>query len=140
MEHKVDLQWLGDMAFDAEMPGGKITLDAEEHVGGQGKGVRPKPLMLTAMAGCTGMDVASLMKKMRLKVDKFQVDVKANLTDEHPKHYENVEVHYYFYGDDLNEEKLKKCVDLSYERYCGVIYMFKQFTEVKPVIHFNDDV
>ena len=139
MAHEITINWIGDMAFDAKLPGGEITMDADEKVGGTGKGVRPKPLMLTALAGCTGMDVVSLMKKMRLKVDKFHVDVKADLTDEHPKHYENVEVHYYFYGNDLNEEKLKKCVDLSYERYCGVIYMFKQFTEVTPVIHFNEE-
>ncbi|HCQ30131.1 MAG TPA: osmotically inducible protein OsmC [Flavobacteriales bacterium] len=137
MAHEITINWIGDMAFDAKLPGGEITLDVDESVGGTGKGVRPKPLMLTALAGCTGMDVVSLMKKMRLKVDKFYVDVKADLTEEHPKHYKNVEVHYYFEGSDLDEKKLKKCVDLSYERYCGVIYMFKQFTEVKPFIHFN---
>ncbi len=138
MEHTVNIKWQGAMAFDAMLPGGEITLDAEEKVGGTGRGVRPKPLMLTALAGCTGMDVASLMKKMRLEVDDFQVDVKAELTDEHPKHYKNVEVHYYFNGDNLNREKLQKCVDLSFDRYCGVIYMFKQFTTVTPVIHFNE--
>jgi putative redox protein len=139
MEHKITINWTGDMAFEAEVPGGKVTLDADDNFGGTGKGVRPKPLMLASLAGCTGMDVVSLMKKMRLDVDNFHVDVKADLTDEHPKHYQNVEVHYYFTGQNLDESKLKKCVDLSYERYCGVIYMFKQFTKVTPYIHFNEN-
>ena len=93
--------------------------------------------MLSGLAGCSGLDVAALIKKMKLKVDNFKIETEANLTEEHPKYYDKVAMHFHFYGDDLNEKKLQRAVDLSIEKYCGVMEMFRQFSELKIETHFH---
>jgi putative redox protein len=137
MNHHISTKWQGDMHFIADAPGGKINLDAAEDVGGQGKGNRAKPLMLTAIAGCTGMDVALMIKKMRLEVEDFSIDVTGELTEEHPKTYHSVHILYSFKGKNLDEAKLEKAVNLSFDKYCGVIEMFKKFAAVTKEIRFN---
>jgi len=139
MTHQVKLEWKGKMQFEAKVPGAVIPLDAAEAVGGEGKGSRSKPLMLTSLAGCTGMDVASLMKKMRAEADDLQIDVSGELTDEHPKYYKKVKVEYRFYGKNLKKEKLQKCVNLSVDRYCGVMEMFRQFAEIEIDVQFFEE-
>lgn len=136
MKHEIKTEWIEGMQFKATSEGGSIILDAAEDVGGKNDGLRPKPLMLTALAGCTSMDVASLMKKMRAESEKFDVEVIGNLTEEHPKHYDKVHVIYNFEGKNLKKDKLTKCVDLSIEKYCGVYAMFKHFATITHEINF----
>ena len=126
------------MRFDAIIDGNTISMDADPAVGGTNSGISPKPLMLAALIGCTGMDVASLLKKMRVNVDLFTVDTEANLTDEHPRYYDKVRVIYQFSGHGLDEAKIKKAVNLSIERYCGVFEMFKNFAELDTEIRITN--
>ena len=130
MENEISLKWNGDMSFDADISGHNVTIDAKAEVGGHEKGPTPKKLMLVSLAGCSGMDVASLIKKMRIEVDSLQINVKANLTEEHPKFYDKVHVTYLVKGDNVDKAKFQKAVDLSQERYCGVSEMFRQFSEL----------
>ena len=106
---------------------------------GEGKGYRPKALMLSGLAGCSGLDVAALIKKMKLEVDDFHIETIANLTDEHPKFYDAVTVEYHFHGSNLQEKKLQRAVNLSVEKYCGVMEMFRQFAkmEIKTIFHHH---
>jgi len=134
MKNKIEVSWKGQMLFESKAPEGNVMIDAGEEVGGQGKGLRPKAMMLTALAGCTAMDVASLLKKMRAEVDDFKIEVEANLTDEHPKFYDKVHVVYRFYGSDFKKDKIEKTVSLSVDRYCGVMEMFRKFSEVTTEI------
>jgi putative redox protein len=99
--------------------------------------VTPKALMLSSLAGCSGLDVVSLANKMKLDLDAFRIETKATLTEEHPRVYDKVTVEYHFEGSNLNEEKLKRCVELSVEKYCGVMEMFRQFAavDVKTIFH-----
>ncbi len=140
MEHKITTEWLGKMAFNSTVIGGEVALDADKSVGGQDKGVRPKSLMLSALSGCTGMDVTSLMKKMRIdeNVSKFTIKVSANLTEEHPKIYKDVHVIYSFEGKDMELKKLEKAVNLSVDRYCGVFEMFRRFANVSHEIVYKE--
>ena len=138
MKNLVTTKWLGGMAFESDNPSGhtiKIDVDAEN--GGENSGLRPKALMLSSLAGCSGLDVASLMKKMKLEVRAFEIQTEANLTDEHPKFYDADTISYHFFGSNLVEDKLQKTVDLSVERYCGVMEMFRQFAklEIKTFFH-----
>lgn len=126
----VTLQWLNKMAFEAEVNGHKIILDADPEVEGENRGPRPKPFMLTALGGCTGMDVISILKKMRVNVEKFSVKVKGDLTEEHPKYFYKMHVTYEFTGKDLPMDKLQKAVELSEERYCGVSAVYKKVMEL----------
>lgn len=129
--------WKKNMLFHTTNPAGELYIESSPEHGGEGTGLRPKALMLSSLAGCSGLDVASLMKKMKLDVDDFNIDIKAELTDEHPRYYNKVYMTFNFYGGNLNEAKLQKTVDLSIEKYCGVMAMFKKFAdvEVETVFH-----
>ena len=137
MEHQTSTIWTGNMSFEANFSSGKVQYDADEAVGGLGTGVRPKSTMLGALAGCTGMDVVSLLKKMRAEVDEFRIEVDGDLTEEHPKMYYTVVVRYYFKGSDLKKDKIEKAVDLSVNRYCGVFEMFRSFAKVSHEIIYE---
>ncbi len=130
----ITTKWIGGNAFESSNTSGntfKID-DAEDS-----DGLRPKSLMLSALAGCSGLDVVSLIRKMKLDVEEFHMETIANLTEEHPKHYDAVTFEFHFHGNNLNEKKLHKAVDLSVEKYCGVMEMFRKFAkmEVKTVFH-----
>ena len=134
----ITTKWLGNMAFESNNPSGhSFKIDIAKEDGGNGSGMRPKALMLSSLAGCSGLDVASLIKKMKLEVEEFTIETIANLTDEHPKFYDTVTIEYHFHGSNLKEDKLQKAVDLSVEKYCGVMEMFRRFAEleIKTVFH-----
>ena len=131
---KIHIDWQGDMSFEADIDGQKLVLDAAPEVGGGNKGPRPKPLMLVALAGCTGMDVVSMLKKMRVELDGLRIWVEAEQTEEHPKHYSSMKVIYEFKGKDLPMDKLEKAVNMSEERYCGVSAVYKKAMPVSTEI------
>ncbi len=133
---KIVLNWKEGVHFESEGPGGNVLIDGSQAVGGQDKGLRPKALMLSALAGCSGIDIASLFKKMRVTVDTFSIDVEAELTEEHPKFYHKVWVTFNFYGTDLDQKKIEKAVNLSVDRYCGVMEMFRQFATIETKIKY----
>ena len=137
MTHQISVSRLNDFKFSADLPGGSIVYDANVEIGGSDEGLRPKPTMLGALAGCTGMDVVSLLKKMRAEVETFRIEIDGELTDEHPKFYKTVEVRYYFSGLDLKKDKIEKAVNLSVTRYCGVYEMFRSFAKVKHSINYE---
>ena len=136
--HTVTTTWKGKMQFESINPSGETFLinAAAEH-GGEGAGLRPKALMLSSLAGCSGLNVASLIEKMKLEVADFKIETIANLTEEHPKVYDAVTVEYHFYGNNLNEAKLQRAVDLSVEKYCGVMEMFRQFAKIDIKVLFH---
>jgi len=130
----VSAKWLDNMAFEAEANGHKIMLDAKPEVGGENRGPRPKPFMLAALGGCTAMDGISILKKMRVEVEKFNVYVEGDLTEEHPKQFYKMHVVYEVTGKNLPMDKLKKAVELSEERYCGVTAVYKKVMELTSEI------
>jgi len=134
----VTTKWLDNMAFESEADGHKIILDANPEMGGEDLGPRPKPLMLVALGGCSGMDVISILKKMRVVPDKFNVQVEGELTEEDPKHFYKIHVIYEFTGKDLPMDKLKKAVELSEEKYCGVGAVYKKTMELTSEIKVID--
>ena len=121
----VNTRWLENMAFETKINGHRIILDAEPHVGGEDLGPRPKPFMLAALGGCTGMDVISILRKMRVEVKSFNVRVIGDLVEEHPRRFHRMHVIYEFEGEDLPLDKLEKAVSLSEDRYCGVSAVYK---------------
>lgn len=131
---KVKVSWMDTMAFEGEVNGHKIVIDADEKVGGKDRGPRPKPFMLLSLAGCTAMDVISILKKMRVEVKDFDVSVSGELTEDHPKQFTSMHVTYEFWGKDLPMAKLEKAVSLSEDRYCGVSAIYKKVMEVTSEI------
>lgn len=134
MKHIVDMAWTDKLAFEGDMDGHKVIVDATEEAGGSDLGPRPKKLMLTALAGCTGVDVIMILKKMKVDVEAFNVIVEADVTEEHPKQYYKMKVIYQFKGKDLPMEKLEKAVKLSEEKYCGVTAAYRKAMEMETEI------
>ncbi len=137
MKVTTDCTWKEGMAFEAVMDGHKIVIDATPEVGGKDLGPRPKPLMLLSLAGCTGMDVVSILDKMKQKPSWFNVKVEAEQTEEHPKHYKEFTVIYQFKkSDNLDPGKVEKAVLLSQERYCGVSALLAKAAELDHRIEY----
>ena len=129
--------WKENMVFESDNPSGEtLFMDAPDE-GIENKGLRPKALMLSSLAGCSGLDVVSLLKKMRAEVDDFKMVVHGELTEEHPRYYHKVVIEYHFYGSDLQEDKINKAVKLSVDQYCGVMEMFRQFAKVSTEVYLH---
>ena len=94
---KSHTKWLGGLAFESTNPGGIITIDASKEQGGSGEGLRPKALMLNSLAGCSAMDIANLVGKMRAEIDTFTIDVEGDLTDTEVQTYHTFRVTYNFF-------------------------------------------
>jgi len=134
MKESVSTKWVNNMVFESEINGHKILIDAIPESGGENRGPRPKSFMLGALGGCTAMDVISILKKMRVEVDKFNVIVEGDLTEEFPKHFYKMHVIYEFTGKELPMDKLQKAVALSEEKYCGVSAVYKKVMELSSEI------
>ena len=130
MKHTVDTAGLGNMKFDAVVSGHHVAMDALPVVGGSDEGARPKELMLAALAGCTGMDVVSILRKMRSEPEALNIRVEAEMTETHPKHYTAMHIIYEFTGKELDMEKLDKAVKLSQDQYCGVSAAYRKGMEI----------
>lgn len=130
MTDRITTNWQGDMCFSSEINGHTIKIDANEQAGGKNLGPRPKPLMLLALAGCTGMDVISILRKMRVIPKDFKIDVSGELTDTHPKQYKSMHITYIFKGTDLDVKKIEKAISLSQNNYCGVSALYAKAINV----------
>ena len=140
MNHTIEINWEGNMLFEAIVNGHKIIMDADFNNFGNNAGPRPKTLILTALAGCTGMDVVSLLKKMKVEVDDFKISVDGELTDKHPIYYHKIHIKYMFKGNNLDEdmEKIKKAIHLSQTKYCGVSAMLSKAAQITYEINVID--
>ena len=134
MKHVIDMAWTDKIAFETDMDGHKVIIDATERTGGSDLGPRPKKLMLTSLAGCTGIDVILILKKMKVVPDAFNVIVEAELSEDYPIHYNKVNIIYQFKGRDLPMKKLEKAIELSETKYCGVSYVYRKAMEMTTEI------
>lgn len=131
---KVITRWLGNMAFEGDIDGHRIIIDALPAAGGENRGARPKPLMLLALGGCTGMDIVSMLKKMKVDFQGLQVIVEGDITDDYPKHYHTMHVVYEITGKNIPGDKVRKAVELSEEKYCGVSAVYKKYVKMSSEI------
>ena len=136
MGQTIEARWAMGMAFEGSVNDHQVMLDAHSKFGGEDKGPRPKPLLLLSLAGCTGMDVVSLLAKMRVEVEDFNIIVNGEMTDEHPKYYHKIHITYQFKGKDINTSKVEKAVNLSQDKYCGVSYMLKKAADITYDIEY----
>ncbi|MPL93193.1 Protein YhfA [bioreactor metagenome] len=138
MKTSVNGKWIGKMAFEAEVSGHKLIMDAPDAAGGEDQGPRPKELMMAALLGCTGMDVVSILDKMRVEYDSLDIRIESELTEENPKHYSAMHIIYSFRGKDLPMDKLEKAVMLSQDKYCGVSVVYRKAMPVTHEIRVNE--
>lgn len=137
MKSELNLRWTGKMSFCTEIDGHKLSFDAADTFGGENKGPRPKALIMASLAGCTAMDVVSLLEKMRVSYKTFDIHVVADLADDHPKRYNGIKLIYKLSGDNIDLEKVNKAIRLSEERYCGVWATLKNSVKISYEIEIN---
>ncbi len=133
-KHSIRTEWKGNLAFEADVNGHTVRMDAPVDGGGENSGASPKRLQLVALSGCTGMDVVTILHKMRIDIEKVTIEVQGNVTDEHPKYYSKMHVIYEFSGKNLPMDKLEKAVKMSEETYCGVEALYRKAIEVTSEI------
>lgn len=127
----VRLKWNGEMRFVAENEtGAKVTVDTGPAYGGSGKYPTPMQMVAMALGGCTGMDIVSILKKMRVDLKTFEIEMALTRRQEHPKYYEEIKMTYVLSGDNLTEDKVRKAADLSNEKYCSVGIMLKDKAKI----------
>jgi putative redox protein len=107
-----------------------VMLDGPEELGGADAAARPKELILFGFAGCTGMDVASILTKRRRTLDRFEIQVEADVADTHPKVFTHIHLTFLFKGKDLTPKEVERAIELSRTKYCGVWAMLKQAVDI----------
>jgi|SRR6185437_11798316 len=137
MDHKISSQWMGKMQFNALVNGHTIVMDGPEKVGGEDNGPIPKPLVLTALSGCTGMDVIAFLRKDHKEVKDLEVNVRGELSKGHPLQYVSVHLDYIFDGPPEHQDAALQAVTLSQEKYCGVSDMLKKIMPVTWIVIYN---
>jgi putative redox protein len=138
MVHEVETQWMGKMQFNALVNGHTVIMDAPERVGGEDNGPIPKPFVLTALSGCTGMDIVSLLRKTGQTVDDFDIKVLGEISKQAPIEYIAIHLIYNFKGSDEARDAAIQAVYDSQEKYCGVSSMLKKALPVTWEVNFND--
>jgi len=138
MKDAINVKWTGDMAFEAVVDEHRILMDSRPEVGGNNQGPRPKPLLMLSLAGCTAMDVISILKKMKVEIKDFQIKVEGDITEEHPKHFTKIHLIYEFTGTDLPTDKINHAIELSQEKYCGVSATLKKSVHISYEIKLNN--
>lgn len=129
----------GQLAFEIKQDAYTYTLDAPKNNGGEGLGPSPKGLLLSGLIGCTGIDVALILKKMRVEYDDLEITAQTELTDENPKIFKDIILSYRVTGNLTDAKKIKKAVSLSMESYCGVSAMLEKNSNIIPEIYLNND-
>jgi putative redox protein len=117
-----------------------IPMDGPVDLNGQDAAIRPKELLLVGLGGCTGMDVVSILQKMKEKVTRFEIDIDAQSANEHPKVFTKIHIIYKFWGENLNESNINKAITLSQERYCSVSAMLKKSLPLTHSYEINPDL
>jgi len=118
------------MAFETEIAGHKIILDNSP----EDLGPTPKPLLLSALAACSGMDIVPILNKMKVEFSDLTIDVIGELSNDYPKIYETIKVIYHIHLNPDDLEKMERAVKISLEKYCGVYAMLVKAADISYVI------
>ena len=136
-KHEIETQWMGKMQFNTLMNGHTIVMDGPEKVGGEDNGPIPKPFVLVALSGCTGMDIVAILRKTQKEMQGLDIKVTGELSTQQPVQYVAMHVVYDFNGDEVNKEAALNAVNLLQEKYCGVSSMLKKALPVTWEVNYN---
>ncbi|MEI6264709.1 MAG: OsmC family protein [Sphingobacteriia bacterium] len=120
---KVTTTWKEALAFDANADGHIVRLDTTKEGGGLDSGMSPKKMLLASLCGCSGMDIVDILQKMKVHFTQLEITAEAEQTDEHPKVFKSIELVYHCNVSATDEDKFKRAVNLSMEKYCGISAM-----------------
>ncbi len=119
--------WKSGKAFDSFQANAKIEIDSNAGFG-------PKALLLTGLAGCSGIDVVDILEKMRVPFANLKIEAKAEQTEKHPKVFKDIHLNFIITTEEENRAKVQKAIDLSLEKYCGVAAMLKKNSKIEYII------
>ena len=139
MKHEVETQWMGKMQFNALVNGHTIIMDSPERVGGENQGTIPKPLVLTALSGCTGMDVVAILRKAGKQLDDFSLRISGEISRQHPIVYTSIHLVYDLKGKPEDQEAAFQAIQRSQEEICGVSNMLKRIMPVTWEVLYNGE-
>jgi putative redox protein len=127
---KTTTTWKTGQAFDTFQGNAKLEIDAKA-------GFSPKALLLSGLAGCSGIDVVEILEKMRVPFADLSIDAEADQTDEHPRVFKDIHLTYILSAAEENRDKIKKAIDLSLSTYCGVAAMLKKNSDIHYTIQLR---
>lgn len=134
------LKQLKGITFNGKTDSGHwITMDGPENFGGNDAGIRPKELILLSLAGCTGSDVVSILQKKRVKLNDFEINISAEMSDQHPKVYTDIDLEYVFYGENINTKDVERAIELSLSTYCAVTAMLQKAVNIKHTYRIENN-
>ena len=136
-QHEIETQWMGKMQFNSLVNGHTIVMDAPERVGGEDHGPIPKPFVLTALSGCTGMDIVAILRKAQKELKGMDIKVTGELSKQQPIEYVSIHVVYNFTGDESCRDAALDAVTVSQEKYCGVSHMLRKALPVTWEVNYN---
>jgi putative redox protein len=128
---KARVKWVDNLKFVGDAPSGhSILMDGPPEAGGDNAAIRPGEMTLVALGGCTGIDIVTILKKMRVDFDSFEILVDAEAREQFPKSWQKIHLKYIFRGNHIDEKKVKTAIELSEEKYCSVSAMLKPTAEI----------
>lgn len=136
-QHEIETQWMGKMQFNSLVNDHTIIMDAPERAGGEDAGPIPKPFILTALSGCTGMDIVAILRKEQKEMQDLSIKVTGELSRGQPIEYVAMHVAYDFKGNPAFEDAALHAVSISQEKYCGVSHMLRKALPVTWEVIYN---
>jgi putative redox protein len=137
MKHHIETQWMGKMQFNTLVNGHTIIMDAPEKAGGEDAGPIPKPLVLTALTGCTGMDVIALLRRSGYQLDNLTLRAEGEISKQSPIEYTAIHLVYDLTGDETVKDHALHAVTASQEKICGVSHMLKKILPLTWEVIYN---
>ena len=134
---KARLVWMGRQGFRADDGRGHQIVTDTPGPDGDDQGPTPKELVLMGLGGCTGVDVVSILRKMRQPLESFELDLECEDDEQHPKVFRKVRIVYRLSGKGLDPEQARRAVQLSMEKYCGVSAMIAHTAEITWTLEVN---
>jgi len=129
---QVALNWKNGLSFKGEADSGySLDIGAEAEIGGAEDGMHPMELVALGLAGCTGMDVISILEKKSQAVTAFQVRVTTQRTEQHPKVWTHVLIEYFVTGNSIQPAAVERAIQLSSEKYCPAQNMLKLAVKIE---------
>jgi putative redox protein len=137
MKHEIETMWMGKMQFNALINGHTVIMDAPERVGGEDNGPIPKPFVLSALSGCTGMDIVAILRREGRQLQEFNLKVSGEISKQPPLEYTSTHIVYEMKGNAEDKEAALDAVMLSQEKICGVSHMLKRIIPVTWEVIYN---
>lgn len=129
---KTTTVWKGGEAFESEYKKASIEIDGN-------KGFSPKALVLSGLAGCSGIDIVMVLEKMRVPFAGLTMEVETEQTEEHPRVFKDIRIHYRIKTEEANREKVIKAIELSLHKYCGVAAMLKKNSSISYTLDIQPE-